>query len=128
MADATSVPVAAGYAIPIFFRVTTSRRTFKKGPVHLGAFSIPVAIVALLWVGFLTVLFVLPTVYPVTPANLNYAGVTCGAVLLFSMVWWFTGARKWFDGPETVAQGRGGLLSLWMPSDDRKLPEKPTAA
>lgn len=33
----------------------------------------------------LQVIFVLPTAYPVTKENLNYAGVAVGVVLLFSL-------------------------------------------
>jgi hypothetical protein len=92
----------AGYAIPIFFRLINGSNTFKPGPVHLGRAGVPIAIIALLWVAFLTVLFVLPTAYPVTHINLNYAGVTVAGVLVFSIGWWLLSARKWFDGPNTV--------------------------
>jgi hypothetical protein len=94
--------VIAGYAIPIFFRLINGSNTFKPGPVHLGRAGVPIAVIALLWVAFLTVLFVLPTAYPVTHINLNYAGVTVAGVLVFSIGWWLLSARKWFDGPNTV--------------------------
>ncbi|WIA33412.1 hypothetical protein OEZ86_006546 [Tetradesmus obliquus] len=90
------------YAIPIFFRLVNGSNTFMPGPVHLGRAGVPVAVIALLWVAFLTVLFVLPTAYPVTHVNLNYAGVTVAGVLLVSIGWWVLSARKWFDGPNTV--------------------------
>jgi hypothetical protein len=93
---------STGYAIPIFFRLINGSNTFKPGPVHLGRAGVPVAIIALLWVAFLTVLFVLPTAYPVTHINLNYAGVTVAGVLVLSIGWWVLSARKWFDGPNTA--------------------------
>ena len=31
--------------------------------------------------------------------NLNYAPVMVGAVLIFSLSYWFLSARKWFKGP-----------------------------
>jgi len=90
-----------GYAVPIFFRAFNGHNTFKPGPFNLGKFGVAIATVAVLWVAFLTVLFVLPTTYPVTPATLNYAGVVTGTVLLASLLGWVLGARKWFDGPNT---------------------------
>ena len=95
-----------------------ARKTFKRGPFHLGALSVPIGVTAVLWVCFLTVrwplgglaprahwqahtvalprrpsnappcspappqvIFVLPTVYPVTKENLNYAGKGPGWLL-----------------------------------------------
>jgi hypothetical protein len=93
---------AAGYAIPIFFRAISGNQNFRRGPVHLGRFGVPCAVIAVLWVAFLMILFVLPTAYPVTPVNLNYAGVVAGGVVLLSLLGWAVSARKWFDGPNTV--------------------------
>lgn len=64
------------YAIPIFLRLTLGRHTFKKGPLHLGRFSEVVGWTACAWTSLITVLFVLPTGYPVTSANMNYAVVS----------------------------------------------------
>jgi hypothetical protein len=56
-----------------------------------------------LWVVFISILFVLPQVRPVTIDNFNYASVTVGAVLLFAGGWWILSAHRWFKGP--VVQG-----------------------
>ena len=85
--------------MPIFFRVIS--HNFKHGPVHLGRFGPAVGTVACLWVGFLTVLFVLPTAYPVTAVNLNYAGIMLGGTLILAFASWFIFAHRWFDGPNT---------------------------
>jgi hypothetical protein len=61
--------------VPIFLRVTVYRSKFTPGPFYLGAASLPVSIVALLWAVFAIVLFALPQVYDVTAANLNYAPI-----------------------------------------------------
>lgn len=52
-----------------------ARKTFVRGPFHLGRFSLLVGWVATLWVAFITVVFVLPTAYPVTKENFNYSPV-----------------------------------------------------
>ncbi|EFN58316.1 hypothetical protein CHLNCDRAFT_142334, partial [Chlorella variabilis] len=90
------------YVVPVFLRCTVARATFVRGPFHLGRLSLPIGITAVLWVVFVSCIFVLPTVYPVTKDNLNYAGVAVGVVLVFSLGWWFLpykGARHWFHGP-----------------------------
>jgi hypothetical protein len=53
------------------------------------------------WVIVIIVLFVLPTQYPVTPANMNYASVGFGTVLLGSSLAYVLSARHWFKGPRT---------------------------
>lgn len=50
------------YFVPIFLRITMSRKTFQKGPFHLGKFSIPCGVIACLWILFTFILFMLPTV------------------------------------------------------------------
>ncbi|XP_022544227.2 amino-acid permease BAT1-like [Brassica rapa] len=62
------------YAIPIFLRVTLSRKTFVAGPFSLGRYGKVVGWVAVIWVATISVLFSLPVAYPIT-------------------------ARHWFTGP-----------------------------
>ncbi|GAB4822974.1 hypothetical protein N2152v2_010020 [Parachlorella kessleri] len=87
------------YVVPIVLRITVARKTFQRGPLHLGRFSLIVGWLATFWVAFITVVFVLPTVYPVTKDTLNYASVAVGVVLVFSVGWWVVDARRWFKGP-----------------------------
>eukprot|EP00887_Chlorella_sp_A99_P005312 scaffold1.g5312.t1 len=91
------------YVVPVAMRILLARKTFKPGPFSLGVFSDLIGGAAILWVLFITALFVLPTAYPVTKDNLNYAGVAVGIVLVFSFGWWLLpgklGARTWFKGP-----------------------------
>ncbi len=86
------------YVIPVFLRLRLGDR-FVRGPWHLGRWSRPIGIVACVWVVFICVLFVLPTVAPVTAANFNYAIVAVLVVLAFSGIWWLVDAHKWFKGP-----------------------------
>ena len=44
-----------------------ARKSFIRGPYHLGAFSMVCGVLSCCWVAFITVLFVLPTVYPGGP-------------------------------------------------------------
>uniref|UniRef100_M8CZR3 Putative amino-acid permease n=1 Tax=Aegilops tauschii TaxID=37682 RepID=M8CZR3_AEGTA len=87
------------YVLPIFFRVTTARRSFSPGPFHLGRYSIVIGWAAVLWVALLTVLFSLPVAYPIAKDNFNYTPVAVGGVLLLSVGSWVLHARFWFKGP-----------------------------
>ncbi|KAH9943579.1 APC amino acid permease [Amylocystis lapponica] len=86
------------YAIPIALRVVYRAR-FVRGPFHLGAFSYPVAIAAVLWIAFISIAFILPGENPVNSQTLNYAIVAVGIVLTYCMGFWVLSARKWFTGP-----------------------------
>ena len=51
----STIGLYISYAIPIFLRVTVSRKQFVKGAFHLGIMSIPIAIMAIAWVLLITV-------------------------------------------------------------------------
>ncbi|KAL1760636.1 amino acid/polyamine transporter I [Schizophyllum commune] len=86
------------YAIPVALRVMNHKH-FVRGPFHLGAFSFPVAIIAVVWIMFIAIVFVLPTINPVNSQTLNYAPVAVGIVITYSVGFWLLSARKWFTGP-----------------------------
>ena len=96
------------YVIPIFLRQFAT--DFKTGPWHLGAWSRPIGWIAVIWVAFISVLFMLPTINPaslaagVSPfATFNYTPVVVLGVLLLVTIWWLVSARHWFKGP--IIQG-----------------------
>ncbi|KAF2233732.1 amino acid transporter [Viridothelium virens] len=86
------------YATPIVIALIWPKN-FKKGPFNLGAFSRPVGTIACLWVGFITVVFCLPTSNPVDSQTLNYTPVAVGIVAVGAFGSWFLWARTWFTGP-----------------------------
>lgn len=47
--------------IPIALRVIYAE-DFVRGPFHLGRFSFPVAITAVVWIAFISIIFILPQV------------------------------------------------------------------
>ena len=51
----STIGLYISYAIPIFLRITTARKDFVKGAFHLGFMSYPIAVIAVLWVAFITV-------------------------------------------------------------------------
>jgi amino acid permease (GABA permease) len=93
-----AVGLYVAYVIPVFLRVLKGDR-FDRGPWHLGRWGRPIGIVATIWVVFIFVLFMLPTVSPVSVGTFNYTPIAFLVVLGGAAIWWFASARKWFTGP-----------------------------
>ena len=47
----------------------------------------------------MTVIFVLPTMRPVTTENMNYVCVILVALALFAVGYWYVAGRKYYIGP-----------------------------
>src|SRR5690349_4844426 len=100
-AAATSIAVIGlyiAYVGPVLLR----RRSddFQPGPWNLGKWSAPIGWLAIVWVGIICVLFVLPVAGPITAASFNYTIVAVAVVLGAATIWWYAGARHWFTGPK----------------------------
>ncbi|MGN9756850.1 amino acid permease [Streptomyces sp. SD31] len=91
------------YAVPILLRLRLGDE-FQPGPWHLGRWGRPVGVVAVTWILFSSVLFMLPQASPITAHSFNYAPIALGVVLAVATVWWFAAARRRFHGP--VSYGR----------------------
>jgi amino acid permease (GABA permease) len=86
------------YVTPTFLRLRQGA-AFRAGPWNLGRWSRIVGIIAVTWVVFITILFVLPEASPITVANFNYAIVALLVVIGFAGIWWLVSAKNWFTGP-----------------------------
>jgi amino acid permease (GABA permease) len=87
------------YVLPTFLRLRLGE-SFVRGPWHLGRWSRPIGIIAVVWVVFISILFMLPTANPVTWKTFNYTVFAVVAVLGFAAIYWAVSARKWFTGPK----------------------------
>ena len=97
------------YGIPILLRRLAGER-FQRGPWHLRQWSAPIGWIAVVWIAFIAILFVLPQTAPGnTLTTFNYAPVAVGVVLLFSGGYWFLSAKNWFKGPKV--QGSAAELA-----------------
>lgn len=85
------------YVLPIFLRLFA--RNFVPGPWHLGAWSKPIGVIAVIWVVCISILFMLPTLNPITPVTFNYTPIIVIGTLLILTIWWFVSVRHWFKGP-----------------------------
>ncbi|KAF2195336.1 amino acid permease 2 [Zopfia rhizophila CBS 207.26] len=88
-------------AVIVAYRWYEDRVKFISGPYTMGRWSKPANAVAVIWVCFISVVLFFPPVKPVTATNMNYAICVAGFIGLFSMVWWYAGARKTYTGPRT---------------------------
>ena len=92
-----TVGLYVSYGIPILLSLVWPR--LRPGAFYTGRlFSKVFAVIACLWIGFITIAFCLPTVNPVTSQDLNYTPVALGIVLLFTLLSWQFWARHWFTG------------------------------
>jgi amino acid transporter len=101
-AAVTSIAVIGlyiAYVLPTFLRLRQGD-DFVRGPWHLGRWSKLIGTVAVVWVCFITILFMLPQASPVTATTFNYTPVAVLVVLGFAGIWWVASARRWFTGPK----------------------------
>ncbi|MFI9274506.1 amino acid permease [Kitasatospora sp. NPDC052896] len=125
-AAVTSVSVIGlyiAYVIPVFLRLRQGE-AFPVGPWNLGRWSRPIGIAAVAWTVLITVLFMLPTVSPITVKSFNYTSVAVAVVLGFAGLWWLLSARRWFTGPRVTGPAdepaaTGTLTQL--PADEREV-------
>ena len=93
----TSVAVIGlyiAYVTPVFLR--RLNKSFTPGPWHLGKWSPVIGWIAVVWVIFICILFVLPPVFPITIDTFNYAPIAVVAVFILATVLWFTRGKKTF--------------------------------
>src|SRR6185312_3347566 len=67
---------------------------------HLGRWSYLIGWIAVIWVVFITILFMLPTVSPIGFGNFNYTVFAVLVVIGFAGIYWLVSARHWFKGPK----------------------------
>ncbi|MGW4030888.1 amino acid permease [Streptomyces sp. NPDC004838] len=92
------IGITPAYAIPVYLRLRAGKR-FTPGPWHLGKWSRPIGWTAVVWVGFVTVLFCLPPVSPITTATFNYAPIALLVVLALAGILWKARGKRTYEIP-----------------------------
>jgi amino acid permease (GABA permease) len=87
------------YVSPTYLRLRLGS-SFKRGPWSLGRWSYPIGIIAVIWVIFITILFMLPTESPINFSDFNYTVVAVVVVIGFAGIYWLVSAKNWFTGPK----------------------------
>jgi amino acid transporter len=93
------------FILPVILRLRAGTK-FEHGAWSLGNHHKWINWIAIVWVAFISVIFMLPTGPGGIPWNkawdwnlANYAPVTIGGALLLFGGWWVLSAHKWFEGP-----------------------------
>ncbi|KAF3318543.1 GABA-specific high-affinity permease [Orbilia oligospora] len=98
--------------MPIFARIVWGRDKFIPGPFYTGGLSIPIAVVACLFLIFSILTAWMPIDGPnVTPQNMNYAIVVNFAVWGGALLYYYVDARKWFTGPRITLDSSHSQLT-----------------
>ncbi|GAW16423.1 hypothetical protein ANO14919_058500 [Xylariales sp. No.14919] len=90
------------FSIPILIKIAVVRNKFRRGPWHLGAFSLPIGILGCSFVLVVVPFFNFPAVHGgnLTIDDMNWTSLVYGAPMLFVIIWFFVDAHKWFKGPK----------------------------
>ncbi|KIJ35490.1 hypothetical protein M422DRAFT_180705, partial [Sphaerobolus stellatus SS14] len=111
------------YSIPISARFLGGNK-IKPGPFSLGMFSLPVAILAVTFMIFITIVFLFPANPNPTAADMNYTLVVLGGVIFFAIVYFYIpkyGGKYWFNGPiSTIGNFQTEQISNSYNKDDRE--------
>jgi len=93
------------YGVPIYLRYRAGD-SFQPGAWTLGKHYKWINPIAVVWIVFIVILFLMPTVPTAIPWHsgfnwnvVNYAPITVGGVLALVGIWWLVSAHKWFKGP-----------------------------
>jgi amino acid permease (GABA permease) len=82
------------YVVPVLLRRLNP--DFRTGPWNLGRWSALIGWIAVAWVAFIVILFMLPPASPITVDTFNYAPIAVLTVLVFATVTWLVGGRHHF--------------------------------
>lgn len=99
-----SIAVTASY-IAYMTPITTRfafKNNFKPGPFHLGKLSLPVAVIAVVWMVFMIIVFLFPPNPQPTTQEMNYTVVVLGGFMFLAISWYYCpvyGGVHWFEGP-----------------------------
>ncbi|KAI0018844.1 amino acid transporter [Xylariomycetidae sp. FL0641] len=90
------------FSTPIFIKVVFVGNNFRRGPWHLGAFSLPSGVMACSFILVMLPILCFPSTRGnnLTPSGMNWTCLVYGAPMLFVIIWFFVDAHKWFKGPK----------------------------
>lgn len=97
-----AIAAFVAFTIPIFIRVFFVGTRFRRGPWHLGRFSLPIGTIACAFVAMMVPILCLPSVTgsDLDTSTMNWTCLVYGGPMFLVNIWWFISARKWFHGPK----------------------------
>lgn len=113
----TAMALDISYIIPIALRRAYAHHPevqFNPGPFYLGDgwLGWAVNVCCITWTLFVSVIFSLPTVLPVTANTMNYASVITASVVLLAMIWYFIDGHRHYRGPHAYVTDTSNDVSV----------------
>ncbi len=93
-----TIGLYVAYVTPTFLRLRQGS-SFQRGPWHLGRWTYLIGWTAVVWVVFITILFMLPQFGPISWTTFNYAVIALVVVIGYAGIYWQVSAKNWFTGP-----------------------------
>jgi amino acid transporter len=129
-----TIGLYVAYILPVYLRLRAGT-SFDPGPWSLGRWHKPINVLAIIWVIFICILFIMP----VTDAGVwwgddfdyksaNYAPIVFLIVLTSVTVWWHTSAKKWFKGPRRTIDEEIEAAEVEVDEGPSDSPEGPARA
>lgn len=118
--SASVVALGVSYGIPILVLLIRGRHILPRGAFRMSDWmGITANIIGLAFVVLTTVLFLFPPDLPVTGTNMNYTICAFAVVFIVAVIYWFTGARRRYIGPQDmnitgvdVQKGHGNQVEM----------------
>ncbi|ORY67352.1 amino acid permease [Pseudomassariella vexata] len=90
------------FTTPILIKTVFVGNNFRRGPWHLGKFSMALGILSCCFVLVMLPILCFPTVTgdDLTPELMNWTSLVYFGPMLFIVIWFFVDAHKWFKGPK----------------------------
>ena len=99
------------FMLPIILRLRAGEK-FERGAWHLGRHYKWIDTIAILWIVFICIVFILPFNYLGVPWNkgfdwnyFNYTPIPVALAFVLFGGWYVQSARKWFKGPVRMGSG-----------------------
>ena len=114
------VGMQVSYALPIFFKLVYNPR-LPTTPFSLGWMSPVLGVISCCWVSLLTILAFIPTRYPYTVENFNWAFLVAIIYGIISALNWQFNSRHYFVGPAKISHEN--LDTVQTSGDQHKVTE-----
>ncbi|KAH8674203.1 amino acid permease [Xylariales sp. PMI_506] len=96
------------FTTPILIKVFFVGNKFRRGPWHLGWFSLPSGILSVCFILVMIPILCFPSVKgaDLTLETMNWTCLVYGAPLFIVLIWWAVDAKYWFKGPKINIEHR----------------------
>ncbi|KAI5122016.1 hypothetical protein M0805_008008 [Coniferiporia weirii] len=111
LAGMSVIGMYTSYITPIILRITSGRNKLVPGPFNLGRWAMPLGILSVAWVSFITVLLLFPSGRSVSASEMNYSVVILMSVFIYAGLHWMLSARLWFTGPMKTVEGNADITA-----------------